>query len=764
MSNNLKIGKWLALTAGALLLAALPLAAQEPAEEAAPSGETQGFTFTVDPIVFGVLESTVDTDSSKWEEYRDLSSGFVIPLLNVEGRGADDRFLDFRAENVRRGDARYNFGYGVLDRWGLEVDYNEIPHRFGNNGHMLWTQTSPGVYQIADPVQAAIQAALEKQFAANRALITFPFLNNLLAPYLATANPVDLGLERDRLNANLGFGSLRGFSWGLDYKHEDRDGNRPFGGSFGFSNATEVPEVIDYSIDDAELAGAWNTERAGVRFGYRMSTFKNNVSTMYWDNPFRATGATDPSAYTAPGAGSIGGSAVGFADLWADNKSNVVFADGRTQLGGTWFVQGGASYNVMTQDDPLLPYTLNSAIRGINFDHSTFDPTQVANLPTKNADNEVDVTNLSAQLGGRLGDNFDLTFRYRLYDYDNQSKRIEFPGYVRFHAVWEEVARITVPFSYTRQDLGAELGWDLARATRLALSYNLQSWDRELREIDSSDEDVFKLSFDTRPSDRFSVRASYEFGDRSIGDYRPEAAENSFVEPEGVTNLPDLRKFDEAAREYDQFNVNGQFFASDALSFFVGVTGRNEDYKKSLFGLVSDDILQYNAEIAYSPSEAINFYLFGHRFDRESFQRARQSGATPSTNPQDNWDVTLNETTDTYGLGFTTKVKAWTTDLSARYSNNDGNADFFSPPGGTPDVAVDFGDYEDIELLALLARIDYQLNPHAKAGVGYRWEDYTIDSFLIRGLRNYLPGALLLNPDYADYTGSAVLFDLSLNF
>ncbi|HEX3129995.1 MAG TPA: MtrB/PioB family outer membrane beta-barrel protein [Thermoanaerobaculia bacterium] len=762
-----KTGKWLALTALAvstLLLAALPVAAQEPAEDTSASAP-QGFTFTIDPIVFGIFESTVDTDSAKWEEYRDMSSGFVIPLLNIEGRDPnDDRYLDFHATKVRRDDARYTFGYGVLDRWGLMVDYNKIPHRFGNNGRMLFTQTSPGVYQIADPVQLALQTALEKQFAANRALITFPFLNGLISPYLQTASFVDLGLERDRLNANLGFGSLRGFSWGLDYKHEDRDGNRPYGASFGFSNATEIPEVIDYSIDDAELAGAWNTDRAGVRFGYRMSTFKNNVSTMYWDNPWRLTGATDPSAYSAPGSGTIGGSGVGFADLWADNESNVIFADGRTRLGSSWYAQGSLSYNTMTQDDPLLPYTLNASIKGIGFDHSVFDATDVTKLPVRNADNEVNVTNLSAQAGGDLGQNFDLTFRYRMYDYDNSSKRIEFPGYVRYHAVWEEIARITVPFSYTKTDLGAELGWDIGKVSRLALSYNLQSWDREFREIDSSDEDIVKLAFDTHPSQRFNLRASYEFGDRSIGDYHPEAAENSFVEPEGVTNLPGLRKYDEAAREYDQFNVNGQLFATDALNFFVGVTGRNEDYKKSEFGLVSDDVLQYNAEVAYAPSDAINFYLFGHRFDRESLQHNRQSGATPSTSPLDNWDLTLDETTDTFGLGFTTKVKAWTTDLQANYSKTDGNADFFSPPGGTPDVAVDFGDYEDVELLAVLARIDYQLNPRAKAGVGYRWEDYTIDSFLFRGLRNYLPGALLLNANSGDYTGSAFLLDLSLNF
>jgi MtrB/PioB family decaheme-associated outer membrane protein len=773
MSSKRNIGKWLALTvlvAGALL-ATLPVAAQEPAEPAednASSSAPQGFTFTIDPIVFGIFESTVDTDSAKWEEYRDMSSGFVIPRLNIEGRDpSDGRYLDFHAVNTGRQDARYDFGYGVLDRWSLTVDYNKIPHRFGNNGRTLFTQTSPGVYQIADPVQLALQTALENQFAADRALITFPFLNGLISPYLKTASLVDLGLERDRLNANLGFGSLRGFSWGLDYKHEDRDGTRPYGASFGFSNVTELPEVIDYSIDDAEVAGAWNTDRAGVRFGYRMSTFKNNVSTMYWDNPWRLTGATDSGAYSAPGSSTIGGSGVGFADLWADNESNVIFADGRTRLGGTggsWYAQGSLSYNTMTQDDPLLPYTLNASIKGVNFDHSLFDATDVNKLPVRNADNKVNVTNLSAQLGGDLGKSFELTFRYRMYDYDNSSKRIEFPGYVRYHAVWEEIARITVPFSYTKNDLGAELGWNIGTASRLALSYNLQTWDREFREVESSDEDILKLAFDTHPGDRFNLRASYELGDRSIDGYDPEAAESSFVEPEGLTNLATLRRFDEAAREYDQFNVNAQIFATDALSFFVGVTGRNDDYNKSEFGLISDDVLQYNAEVAYAPNDAINFYLFGHRFDRESFQRSRQSGATPSTNPQDNWDLTLDETTDTFGLGFTTKHSAWTTDLQANYSKTDGNADFFSPPGGTPDLATDFGDYEDVELLAILARVDYQLSSRAKAGIGYRWEDYTLDSFLFRGLQNYLPGALLLNANDGDYTGSVFMLDLSLNF
>src|SRR5436305_8299742 len=276
-----------------------------PAAADAKAEHAKGFTFRVDPLVLGVIRSHVDTSSAKWEEYRDQSSGFVIPELHLIGEGAGDRELDFNARNVRRDDARYTLFYGVPGSYELTVDYNKIPHHFGNDGHMLWTRTGPGRLEIADPIQAALQAGITAQYATNPAGITYAFLNRLISPYLATAQAISLGLERDRLLAQLDLGRMGPFSWGLEYDHEKRTGNRAYGGSFGFSNATELPEPIDYDTSGAQIAGEWNTSSGGVNFGYRYSKFENNISTLIYDNPFRVTGATDPSAYTSPAAGSI---------------------------------------------------------------------------------------------------------------------------------------------------------------------------------------------------------------------------------------------------------------------------------------------------------------------------------------------------------------------------------------------------------------------------------------------------------------------------
>jgi MtrB/PioB family decaheme-associated outer membrane protein len=764
--NTIHRGLLPALLAAALVLAA---GASFAAEETKPAPK-KGFTFRLDPLVLEILDTRVDTNSSKFGEYRDVSKGFFLPYLGIHGESADgEREVALRAQNVSRRDARYTLDYGAAGRYHFLLDYNKILHRFGNDGHMLWTRTGDGVYEIADPIQGAIQSRLEQQFAANRNGITFSFLNGLLAPYLATANPVDLGLVRDRTLAQLDVGGPAGFAWGLQVTHENRRGNRPYGASFGFSNATEIPEPIDYDTSAADLGGEWNGKSGGLRFGYRYARFENHVSTMIWDNPFRLTSATDPNAYTAPGSSSINGSARGFADLAPDNDASSLYLDGRTHFGGGWWANGSAGYSMMKQNDPLLPYTLNSAIVGIAENGSTFDPTNPANLPVRKADTEVRVANVSAQTGTRFGAGakqpFSLVFRYRYYDYDDRSPRVEFPGYVRFQSVWEAIGRVTVPFSYRKQNVGAELGWDLAHATRLGLSFERESWDRDFREVKKTDEDIVRLTFDTHPVEKFNLRARYEHGDRAIGAYNTAAAEFSFVDPEVPTNLPDLRKYDEAARVYNSYNVEAQILASEAWNLTLAVTGRKDDYDKSRFGLQDDDVRQYNAELGYTPGEKLNFYLFGNRIDRTTRQQARQSGATPSTNPLDNWSAAFDEVNDNWGLGLTAKLAArWSTDVSMQWTKSDGKADLFSPPGGAPDVAVGFDNYEDYKLFMGGAQLNYRITPAASAGLFYRYEDYTIDSFIRQGLLNYLPGALLLNPNNGDYKAHLFGLNVKLSF
>lgn len=721
--------------------------------------DDDGFRLHMDSIVFQILETDIDTASAKFREYRDLRSGFNLTALRLVG-GEDERFLALRADNVRRNDARYGLDYGVYGKYALEVDYNKIQHRFGNRATLLWNRTGPGTWEISDSVQAALHGAVREQIASG---ITPEFLIEQIAPHLAAAQTLDLSLQRDRTRITFDLGKMGALAWTTEYRHENRTGLRPFGATFGFNNVTEVPEPIDYDTTEAEVAGEWNGENGGVRFGYRRSEFENSISTMIWDNPWVGEDGTSPNAYLGPNNSSESASR-GFADLAPDNQADLAFLSGRGTVGGWWY-NGTASYNVMRQNDPLLPYTLNTAIVGIDPQTGTeFAATDRNTLPVLRADLEVEVLSLAGTVGTELGEDVDLRFRYRYYDYDNTSPRIEFPGYVRTHGVWEEIPRITVPYSYTRDDLGVELDWDATDKTTLGLSYRLVGWDREFREVANSDEDIVKVTVDSRPSPKVALRASWETADRSIDGYLVEAQLFSFLEAEAANNQPGLRKFAQAAREYDDYDLSVQFFPQESWNLMLGVSGRDDNYPQSELGLEADELLQYNFEIGYTPGARLNFYLFGHIAERDVLQASRQSGGSPSTNPLDDWDAALTETWDTWGLGLHGERGAWTWDGKARWSDSDGAADFTTPAGGSPAAAVDFDNYEDIELLAVNLELERKINELSSWGLFYLYEDYTIDSFILAGITPFIPGSFLLAADNGDYQANVLGVSLRFSF
>ncbi len=73
--------------------------------------DEEGFRYWVEPIDLWILEQDLDTNSSKFEEYRDLSSGLWAGL-KLYGESADgDRNLALRLRGIGRDDARYTLDY-----------------------------------------------------------------------------------------------------------------------------------------------------------------------------------------------------------------------------------------------------------------------------------------------------------------------------------------------------------------------------------------------------------------------------------------------------------------------------------------------------------------------------------------------------------------------------------------------------------------------------------------------------------------------------
>ena len=82
-------------------------------------------------------------------------------------------------------------------------------------------------------------------------------------------------------------------------KNTNRDGHIPYGGTFGFSNAVEIPMPLDNRTTDLKTALEWSNGKGLLRFGWDGSTFENNIGNVVWDNPL----VYGPDASGAPSQG-----------------------------------------------------------------------------------------------------------------------------------------------------------------------------------------------------------------------------------------------------------------------------------------------------------------------------------------------------------------------------------------------------------------------------------------------------------------------------
>ncbi|HJZ13455.1 MAG TPA: MtrB/PioB family outer membrane beta-barrel protein, partial [Acidobacteriota bacterium] len=325
-------------------------------------------------------------DSSKAEEYGEVPEGFLINSFNVDVAMKSDRFLEFGGKNVGLNSARYDFDYGVSGKYDVFFNYTKIPHLFSKSGETIWTELNPGQWRLADNIQQVIQdlnpfdpildpinyaPALARQRA---------FVKNLLL----NATDTPLGLQRDRSTAGFAYTPNIDWKYGIEYFHENRDGTRPFGTSFGFSWATELPEAIDYSTDRVRAGVEYAKNGKAFSAFYDLSLFRNEVETLTWDNPLRSSDRTYANAYV-----NGDGTSQARVQLPADNTSHMVSFTGASRL-GKGRVTGNFSWNTWTDEVTLLPFTINSAINN--------DPAEAALLQLPSSTFNGDMRNINANL------------------------------------------------------------------------------------------------------------------------------------------------------------------------------------------------------------------------------------------------------------------------------------------------------------------------------------------------------------------------------
>jgi MtrB/PioB family decaheme-associated outer membrane protein len=765
-----------------------------------------GFAFAEEPaasddynsgeINLGAVQTDSDTLSSKFLEYRDLPNGVTAPYFRFEGRKGDFKY-DFWGRNVQQRDQRY-FLFLDKDKFRLKGDYNQIPHSFGNNGRTLLEETSEGVWRLSDTLQRSFQTTLE---ATNpRSQINYTFLNNLVSPSLASANRVDLRLQRERGNLAFSVKPTEDVDVRVSYFRERRVGDRSASGTaFGFGNVVELPETLYYLTQDvgadAQYVASWGVLRGGLHYNW----FRNRVPTFTWDNPFRVTDGTDASAYQAPGSASINGAAFSTMALPPDNESWTGTAGATFKLPSRTRLSVDAGLGRWTQNStPFIAYTTNSAILGEDGAGGTFAATDVSRLPARQLDGDVNTTSLSASLSSRPADKLSITARFRSYELDNQTGRVAFPGYVRFDAVWEEIPRVSVPYGYKNDRFDATLGYDFDPVT-LEGGFRHSKLNRTFRETEDTSENAFSAAAVLRGGDWARLRASYERATRDYEGLEIELSEEaSFQTPGAPANALAIPppsenpafaatyaslcgtgavcnlRFDQAKKDSDRIGATLELTpGSGKLGVSFGYVRTKDDYAETRYGLTEASFDSFSTQVDFTPTERASLWAFYNYEKMVNAQRGRQSGATVSSNPLDDWTSDVNDKANTFGAGgdFTLKPETWFVRVWGQYQKVDGLNDLFAAPGGAPAsgrTAVggvqDIPLYDDTKLTTVYGELKYQFAKAWALALGGFFEDYEIKDSNTKGLLNYVPGSFFLAAVDDDYQATVVFLRLTYNW
>ena len=758
--------------------------AKAPAEPAAT--EIPG---TVSPDVMGTYHSgevtlggqatDVNNNSSKFTEYRGVPEGIVAPGYHLFGQTAELKY-DFRGYTIQSDDQRYTLRTDFKGA-RLNADYTRIPHYFGNDGRSLLTDTGNGVFTLGSGLQQRYQTAIT---SVPRTTVNFAFLNNLVAPDLASGQLTDLKLVRGRARVDLDLTRDKPVDVRLSYFREDRSGDRAAAGaSFGFGNVVELPEPVDYVTQDVSATASVNRSWGSVRGIVKYNWFANGTPVLSFANPFRSTDATDASAYQAPGSASVGGPAFGRVALPPDNSAFTGSVGATFKLPRKTRFIADLSYGRWTQNStPFIAYTTNTAIT---------IPVAAANLntlPTQKLDGKANVINQAYTLSSRPVRNLTLTARVRSYDLRNETPRVTLPGYVRFDGVWEDIGRISVPYGYGNDRADATASYDFGPVT-VEAGYKYVAFHRTFREAEKTTENGVILAANLRPHDGIILRGSFEHARRGYDHYIAEESEDaSFTTPGAPANLfaleeerggPVPGRYDQARKDFDRFTGLLQVSPVDKVSVSLSYLYARDNYNEfdsgqfkadtDLYGLNRMSYDSLSVDLDYTPVDRVNLYAFYGRENNKNWQRGRQSAATVSLNPIDDWFSIVADKVDSFGGGAGLVLVPEKLNLSAtgRYQKVNGDNDITAPTGGAVEVAkralggpLGFTAYDDTRILTVNGEVTYSLPKSWAVTLGGWYENYKIADANAAPF-NYLPGGLFLNANDGNYRGTVGYVRLS---
>lgn len=719
----------LTVVTAALLVASASIAMAQTTPAEGPMTPKWGI------IEIGGIIGDTSGDEARYERYRDLRNG-VFTNLDFAADTSTYAF-DAKAFHIGYRDQRYALDY-ERSRVAFSFHWDSLPTNLRYGAHTPWTRGS-NVLTLNDDAQRDVQ---NRVVSGVPCVFLFP-CTNAAAAAVALANPsvynrlatrFDLQNKRDTAGFGLTIGATADADVLVKFTTTRRKGEQPFGASFSFGNANEIPLPIDQRTNDFSAAFEWAKPKGMFRVAWDGSWFNNEIESVTWDNPVRLTDFVGPTgSFDSSGYSNSNGPGVGRLAGWPNSTMNVVSVSGLYKMPRRSSLNATLQFANQDQNASLIPWTSNAVLAaapglGLNA------------LPRSTAEAGAKGLNALVNFVSRPTRGFALNARYRYNDRDVTTEEFDAESSTRMDAGTANHGH-SHQFDVTRQNFDVSGTITPGRAGAIRVGYGHEKFEREGRGFSDVSENLFRVSYDLVTHPMFSARAAFDVSRRRGSGFILAGVD---YEVQLAGEQPGLRYYDEADRDRRRASLVFTVMPIDTVDFFVNVAMGKDEFLaddsipagREQFGLLDSEVTSWNAGVNVNPNERVSFGASFGRDSLQALQKARNANPPPDaswTDPNRNWTLDNEDKVNNFGVHLDLFRVAGNADIRFGWDFSDSDQSF-SYGGPRPAALQALGTFVPLPNVVnswnrLSADLKYFFTRNAGVGLGYYYEKFDVDDW-----------------------------------
>ncbi|MBS4096375.1 MAG: MtrB/PioB family decaheme-associated outer membrane protein [Sulfuricella sp.] len=661
----------------------------------------------VNTVEIGV--GNVGSGSYKAGEYNGLEKKGAYAIGNIEMHGggaidsedamhwratATDLGLETRnvtVEGGQQGKFRINFGYDELLR-NRSDSYMSPYQGLGTN-----KLTLPSTWLVPTVLQNSPTAAnargLSPEVTSANALVSGKIVTPTAAQSasMAAIQKADLpsfqnfNLYTKRAKYDGGIDYLIDSQWNFkaSFSHENKDGYKPMGTvsrNTGGDISMVIPDLIDQSHDQYNMSMNYTGENKFLQAAYYGSVFKNNVSSMAWQN-WATSGFTTNTMSSAP-----------------SNEFHQLSLTGGYNFSKTTKLVMNGAYSRNTQNDSFI--TSGSELG--------------SGVPANSLNGLVITKAFNMKLTTKPIKDLNITANYKFDDRDNRTSVNNYAYYEAGESKsgtsvfssaplgWTPTgglgsgANINAnrPYSKKINQFNLDGDYQVMKGQAIKVGYDFQKIDRycngswiDCADANTTKENTLRAEWRAHVVEDVSGKIGYAYSQRKVDNYNenaflalvPMANQTPTGAPAGstayntmmaagltgygplsglapaapagsalayffannnalgnalyangnrISELPGMRRYNMADRNRDKVRTSVNWQANEQLSVQGGLDFNLDDYANSVYGLKEAKSWAFNLDGTYAATENLSFSMFYSYED----QRSLSAGNTYTAN------------------------------------------------------------------------------------------------------------------------------------